>query len=123
MVQVQKVQKDEYKRILKLAELLDIPTDENSILFQAFREILLASSKGKGVKTSEFCKRVSKSQSAVVYYFNTLINKGIVERRGWYYVIRGNNCKRFADIFESMMYHRIRMIRKIINELYDEYED
>ncbi|MEK6843587.1 MAG: hypothetical protein AABY04_03800 [Candidatus Micrarchaeota archaeon] len=101
---------------------IGIPTDDQSVAKDIFKEILEKESKRKagGIRSITISRKIHVTRGGAVYHLNKLMETGLIIRKGREYELRGQNLEETVEEMENDMLRMFRMIKKMAAEIDDE---
>ncbi|MFH0971087.1 MAG: hypothetical protein V1835_00820 [Candidatus Micrarchaeota archaeon] len=101
---------------------LAIPTDDQSVARDIFKEILQKEGRGKegGVRSIIISKKMQLTRGGTVYHLNKLMESGLIVRRGREYELRGQNLEETIDEMEDDMRRMFKMVKRMAAEIDEE---
>ncbi len=98
---------------------LGMPTDEQSVARDIFREILQKEGKGKqgGIRSIIISRKMRVTRGGAVYHLNKLMESGLIVRRGRAYELRAQSLRETVDEMEDDMRRMFKMVKRMAAEI------
>lgn len=94
--------------------------DKNKNAASIFKEILLASSLGQVLTSTTIAQRIGMSRGSTINHLNNLLNAGLIEKVGKYYLARSNTMLGIINEIEDDTLHIFSRMKKVAKEMDEE---